>query len=93
MSSTGVVGSKGEILIPTALRKRCGLTKGTHVIFREESGRVIVELDKYAELFAMQGSLSHLPLEEELQKERAAEREREDKKFPDFDPLTALAGT
>jgi hypothetical protein len=34
-----------------------------------------------------------LPLEEELQKLRAEEREREEKKFAEFDPLTALAGT
>jgi hypothetical protein len=49
--------------------------------------------NSYEALSALQGPLSQLPLEEELQKMKADEREREDKKFAEFDPLARLAGT
>lgn len=81
MLNTAVMDSRGRVVIPSALRKRYGLHEGTTVVFQEVEGRLIIEPSKYAALFALQGSLSHLPLEEELQKLRAEEREREDKKF------------
>ena len=78
MKNTAVISSKGQIVIPSALRKRYRLNEGTTVVFQEESGRLVLEARNYDAIFALEGSLSHLPLEEELEKMRAEERERED---------------
>jgi AbrB family looped-hinge helix DNA binding protein len=72
------MSSKGQIVIPSALRKRYRLSEGTTVVFHEEAGRLVLEPRNYEALFALRGSLSHLPLEEELQAMRREERERED---------------
>lgn len=79
MRNTAVISSKGQIVIPSALRKRYRLNEGTTVVFQEESGRLILEPRNYEALFALRGTLSHLPLEEELQAMRAEERKREDR--------------
>jgi AbrB family looped-hinge helix DNA binding protein len=78
MRNTAVISSKGQIVIPSALRKRYRLNEGTTVVFQEDGGRLILEPRNYDAILALRGTLSHLPLEEELQKMRAEERERED---------------
>ncbi len=80
MRSSSVVSSKGQILIPANLRKRYGLKEGTTVVFQEDRGRLILEPSNYAAIYALQGSLTSLPFEEELARERRAERERENKR-------------
>ncbi len=79
MRHTAVVCSKGQVVIPSALRKRYKLDKGTTVVFQEESGHLIMKPNPYAAIFALEGSLSHFPLEEELQAMRNEERQREDR--------------
>ena len=79
MKNTAVVSSKGQIVIPSALRKRYKLNQGTTVVFQEDSGRLVIEPRNYEAIYALRGSLSHLPLEEELVKMRAEERAREDR--------------
>jgi len=79
MKHTAVVSSKGQIVIPSALRKRYKLDQGTTVVFQEEAGHLVMKPNHYAKLYALRGTLSHLPLEEELNKMRAEEREREDR--------------
>jgi AbrB family looped-hinge helix DNA binding protein len=68
MKNTAVIRSKGQIVIPSELRKRYRLKEGTTVVFQEDSGRLVLEPRSYEALFALRGTLSHLPLEEELQK-------------------------
>ena len=80
MAESSVVSSKGQIVIPVKLRKRYGLKKGTTVVFQEDRGRLVLEPDNYAEIFALQGSLKDFPLEADLLAERQAEREREDRR-------------
>lgn len=79
MRNTAVISSKGQIVIPSALRKRYRLSEGTTIVFQEDSGRLILEPRNYDAMLALRGTLSHLPLEEELQAMRAEERTREDR--------------
>jgi hypothetical protein len=50
------------------------------VVFQEDRGRLILEPSNYAAIYALQGSLASIPLEEELARERRPERERENKR-------------
>jgi AbrB family looped-hinge helix DNA binding protein len=77
MRSTAVVSSKGQIVIPSSLRKRYRLKEGTTVVFQEERGRLVLEPSTYETIYALQGSLRAFPLEASLEKERRAERQRE----------------
>lgn len=42
-TDTGVVTSKGQLVIPARLRRRFGIKKGTLVSFLEDKGRLIVQ--------------------------------------------------
>ena len=80
MRFSSIISSKGQIVIPANLRKRYGLKEGTTVLFQEDHGRLVLEPSNYAAIYALQGSLADFPLEEDLAKERRAERERENKR-------------
>lgn len=79
MPVSAVISSKGQIVIPANLRKRYGLKEGTTILFQEERGRIILEPNNYAEIYALQGSLREFPLEADLEEERRVARQRESK--------------
>jgi AbrB family looped-hinge helix DNA binding protein len=78
MRATAVISSKGQIVIPAKLRKRYGMHEGSTVVFQEDNGRLVLSSGSYDELLALGGSLGDYPLEEDLERERQAERLRED---------------
>jgi AbrB family looped-hinge helix DNA binding protein len=80
MRSTSVISSKGQIVIPAALRKRYRLKEGTTVVFQDERGRLVLEPENYDAIYALQGSLREFPLEASLDEERKAERRRENER-------------
>jgi AbrB family looped-hinge helix DNA binding protein len=77
---SSIISSKGQIVIPANLRKRYGLKEGTTIVFQEHHGRLVLEPNNYAAIYALQGSLGDLGLEEQLAKERRTERERENRR-------------
>jgi AbrB family looped-hinge helix DNA binding protein len=79
MAGTAVISSKGQVVIPANLRRRYGLDEGTTVVFQEERGRLVLEPSNYEAIYALQGSLREFPLEADLEAERQAARERENK--------------
>jgi AbrB family looped-hinge helix DNA binding protein len=79
MSSSSVVSSKGQIVIPAKLRKKYRLDEGVTVIFQEDHGKLTLEPESFAALYALQGSLKGFPLEETLNQERETERLREER--------------
>jgi AbrB family looped-hinge helix DNA binding protein len=79
VSTTAVISSKGQVVIPANLRKRYGLKEGSAVVFQEERGRLVLEPSNYAAIYALQGSLRQFPLEADLEEERRAARERENR--------------
>ncbi len=42
-TNTGVVTTKGQLVIPARLRRRFGIRKGTLVSFQEDNGRIIIQ--------------------------------------------------
>jgi AbrB family looped-hinge helix DNA binding protein len=74
MSLSSVVRSKGRIVIPVKLRKKYRLEEGVTVVFREDRGKLTLEAESFAALYALQGSLKEFPLEQTLNQEREMER-------------------
>ncbi len=79
MRNSSVISSKGQLVIPAALRKKYRLKEGVRVIFSEDSeGRLTLEPSIWEEVRALKGMARGLPLEEDLREERRKERARED---------------
>jgi len=77
MPAASVVSSKGQVVIPAALRKKYRLKAGVRVVFREEQGRLILEPNPFDAFLALEGTVA-APLLQWLAEDRAAERLRED---------------
>jgi len=68
--------AKGQIVIPSALREKYGIKKGTRVEFLEEGGKIVL-LPRTRVRRRVKG----IDLISALAEERAAERKREDRKI------------
>lgn len=72
--------AKGQVVIPAAIREKFGIRPGSVVDIREVDGRIVLEPVPDDPIRAAYGMLRGGPsLLEALLKERAAEREREDR--------------
>jgi AbrB family looped-hinge helix DNA binding protein len=80
MSLSSTVSSKGQVVIPSELRKKYGLDEGVKILFHDEDGQLILEPSNFPAIYALQGLLKSYPLEESLQAEREAERLREERR-------------
>lgn len=78
MPLSAVISSKGQIVIPAALRKKYRLKEGMTISFREEKGRLVIEPDSFSALQALRGTLPDYPFEKALDEERRAARRREE---------------
>lgn len=54
---TGVVTSKGQVVIPARLRRRFGIKQGTVVVFLEEKDRLVVQPVTQEFIRGVRGSL------------------------------------
>jgi AbrB family looped-hinge helix DNA binding protein len=72
------MSSKGQIVIPAALRRKYRLAEGVTVAFREENGQIVLDPDRFAAFRALRGTLPAIA-EAELMEERRKEREHEDR--------------
>ncbi len=73
---TGVVTTKGQLVIPARLRRRFGIKKGTLITFVEDDGRIIVQPVTREFIRGLRGSLKGEPsalkiLIDERKRERA----------------------
>lgn len=73
-TETGVVTSKGQLVIPAKLRRRFGIRKGTLVSFLEDNGRLIVQPITLEFIASLRGSLKGGRAYEILMEERKRER-------------------
>jgi len=72
---TGVVTTKGQLVIPARLRRRFGIKKGTMVTFAESDGRIIIQPVTPQFIRGLRGSLKGEPSAlEVLLQERKRER-------------------
>jgi AbrB family looped-hinge helix DNA binding protein len=77
MTAASVVSSKGQVVIPAALRKKYRLKAGVRVVFREEQGHLVLEPNPFDAFLALQGTID-APLLEWHAEYKAEERLRED---------------
>ena len=78
MALSAIISSKGQIVIPAALRKKYRLKEGMTISFREERGRLVMDPDPFSALQALRGSLPDYPFEKALDEDRQAARRREE---------------
>ena len=79
--TTTTITSKGQIVIPSRIRKHLNIKPGTRFVVQEQGSKIIVErVDKhYFDQFV--GILKGTNATEELLKERRREKNRENKKL------------
>ena len=70
------VGPKGQVVIPKDLRDVFGIEPGDEVTFWRDGDHVAVRPTRTT--VPLKGRLRDTPLVEELQRERAAERDRDE---------------
>jgi AbrB family looped-hinge helix DNA binding protein len=71
------ISSKGQVIIPSELRDRLGLGKGTVAIWTEEKGRLVLTPITRQRLREIRGFLKPAPGAPTMFDELFAERERE----------------
>ena len=80
MQRTAIMSSKGQLVIPSELRKKYGLNEGARVIITEHQGRLILEPGNHSEIVKLRGSLRGLSLEKSLLQVRQSARTRENRR-------------
>jgi len=76
MAEVSTVTTKGQLVIPSKLRRKFGIRKGTQVVFVEEDGRLIVQPLTREFVRSLRGSLKGKPsLLDLLLEDRKRERE------------------
>ena len=81
-ADTSIVTVKGQIVIPSKMRRRFGLKKGTKVSLLDRGDEIVIRpltkeyFERMAGILPPRGK----PLTQMLVEERAKDREREDRK-------------
>jgi len=79
---TAYVTSKGQLVVPAKLRRRYGIKPGTKVCFVERENEILFQPVTKEYIRSMCGMLkSETAVTQELLKERAKDREREEAKL------------
>jgi AbrB family looped-hinge helix DNA binding protein len=73
-----VATEKGQIVIPAALRRKCGIRRGTRIAIYEEDGRIILQPVTAAYIDSLYGKYKGGDLTGALLAGRKRDRERED---------------
>lgn len=68
--------SKGQVVIPSALRRKYGIKAGTRFAVYEENGRIVLQPITKEYIRQLRGSLKGSGALEELMRERERERSR-----------------
>ncbi len=86
MAQMATVSSKGQVVIPAALRKKLRIKGGTRVAVEERDGKITLTPNPYDALLALRGCLSHIQEDVEAWwiEEKRKEREREDAKLEEL---------
>ena len=86
MTQMATVSSKGQIVIPAALRKKFRIKGGTRLAVGERDGEITLTPNPFDALLALRGCLSHVTEDVEAwwMEEKRKEREREDAKLKEL---------
>lgn len=71
------ITTKGQIVIPSALRRKYGIKAGTRIIIEDDGERIILKPVTEQYLKKLQGVLKGKGALKTLRQERARDRERE----------------
>jgi len=80
MPASGIMSSKGQLVIPAKLRQELGLKPGVRVIFRKQGKKLFIESGSYEALMALRGKYAGLGLEKSFAEDRRLEKQREEQK-------------
>lgn len=75
MAETSTVTTKGQLVIPSRLRRKYGIRKGTRVAFVEEEGRIVLQPITREYIDSLCGWLKGSKALEYLLEERKKDRE------------------
>lgn len=75
-----VVSTKGQVVIPSELRKARGITPGTRIVFEEAADGILMRPITPALLSSFRGSFGRKGTVQALLDEKKRERAREDKR-------------
>ena len=86
MAQIATVSSKGQVVIPAALRKKFRIKAGTRLAVGERDGQITLTPNPYDALLALRGSLCHVKEDVETwwMEEKRKEREREEAKLKEL---------
>jgi AbrB family looped-hinge helix DNA binding protein len=86
MAQTATISSKGQVVIPAALRKKYKLGPRTKVVFGEQNGKLTMKPCSNAleDVLALCGKYAGLPLEETLKELRQQEEARLEALYEDL---------
>jgi len=86
MGQMATVSSKGQVVIPAALRKKLRIKVGAKLAVGERDGSITLTPNPYDALLALRGCLSHIKEDVEgwLIEEKRKEREREEARYSDW---------
>jgi AbrB family looped-hinge helix DNA binding protein len=73
-----VVSSKGQVVIPSALRRKYDIRKGTRMLVSEHDGSIVLQPANRRLIRSLRGSLKGVLTLDDLLAERARGRKRED---------------
>jgi AbrB family looped-hinge helix DNA binding protein len=66
MAESAKVSTKGQLVIPSRLRKELGFKAGVRVFFTKQGNGLLIEPSRFDALRALRGSLAGYPLEKDL---------------------------
>lgn len=76
--NVSTVTSKGQMVVPVALRRRYGITGGTRILFIEREGEIVMLPVTKERIRSLHGALAaDGPVTADLLREHALEKERE----------------
>ena len=76
MAPIAKISSKGQLVIPTKLRKKYRLKAGSQVAVEDVDGEIRIKPNPYDALLALRGKYAQYPLEDDLREERRKWEER-----------------
>jgi AbrB family looped-hinge helix DNA binding protein len=76
MAHMVTVSSKGQLVIPAALRKKLRLKAGSRVSLEERDGQITVTPNPLEAVLALRGKYAGFPLEEDLAEARRLDEQK-----------------
>lgn len=92
------VGPKGQVVLPKAIRDRVGIAPGDEVSVTERAGTIAIRKrlprpeERAAIVAGMRAALAGQSLTASLERERRAEREREERKAGELEAIGRRRG-